>query len=460
VGAGGIQVALLVLTVCGIVRAQDGESGPFFRIFLSDGRTFASYGEYARVGDRVVFSLPLGEDRGSTRLHLTSVPADQVDWAATERYRDAVRASRYASARGDEDFAAMTSEVARTLNDIAVTEDKAAQLAMAERARRTLAEWPRDHYAFRAEDVRQILSILDEVVSELRAARGENRFDLNLVASVAPPAPVPILPPPTLQESIQQALMAARLAETSTDRISLAQSAVALVDSGGAGLPTSWTREVRSQARRTIAKEMDLTNRYTHLRTRALANATQAASNGDVRAVEHVLHDVRNGHGELHRARPDEVSALVAALEERLDAARRLRLARDQWAIKEGALRAYGDAVRKPFDDLGRARRALDDIRTLAGPDAGRLGALLERLAGGLARVRAIQPPVGAGPAHGVLVSALQLAQNAGRLRLAAVTSGDLKQAWDASAAAAGALMLADRAREELRRALLPPQLQ
>jgi hypothetical protein len=449
----------LTAVACALAHAQGAESGPFFRIFLNDGRTLASYGEYARVGDRVVFSLPLGEDRGSTRLHLTSVPASQVDWPATERYRDAVRASHYASTRGEEDFAVMTSEVARILNDISLTQDKSAQLSLAERARSALAEWPRDHYAYRADDVRQILSILDEVVSELRAARGENRFDLDLVATVTPPRPVPLLPPPTLQESIQQALVAASFADTPTDRISLVQSAVTLVDSD-ASLPEEWVREVRSRAGRTIARELDLTSRYTRLRSRALESATAAASRGDVRGVEAVLRDVRTGHADLRRGRADEVSALVAALEERLDAARRLRLARDQWTVKEGALRAYRDAVKKPFDELGRARAALDDIRTLAGPETGRLDALLDRLARGLARARAVAPPAGAQPAHGVLLSALQLAENAGRLRMAAVSSGDLKQAWDASAAAAGALMLTDRAREELNRALLPPQLQ
>ena len=29
-----------------------------FRVFLKDGRSLVSYGEVARVGDRVVFSMP------------------------------------------------------------------------------------------------------------------------------------------------------------------------------------------------------------------------------------------------------------------------------------------------------------------------------------------------------------------------------------------------------------------
>jgi hypothetical protein len=57
-----------------------------------------------------------------------------------------------------------------------------------------------------------------------------------------------------------------------------------------------------------------------------------------------------------------------------------------------------------------------------------------------------------------VLVSALQMADTAARLRQDAIASGTLKQAWDASAAAAGSLMLAERARGDLERVLEPPQ--
>ena len=81
-----------------------------------------------------------------------------------------MRAARYAATRGEADFAAMSALVARTLSDIAVTPGRGAQLALAERARRMLADWPREHYGYRAEDVRQTLALLDEVVAGLRAA--------------------------------------------------------------------------------------------------------------------------------------------------------------------------------------------------------------------------------------------------------------------------------------------------
>jgi hypothetical protein len=429
-----------------------------FRIFLRDGRTLTSYGEYARVGDRVVFSLPLGDPAANPRLHLASVPAGDVDWTATDRYRDALRASHYADTRGEQDFADMSGEVARLLSEIATTTDKGAQLKQAERALDLLTAWPAAHYAYRAEEVRQIQALVEEVVSDLRAARGESRFDLNLVASVAPPPVVPLMPPPTLQESIQQALTASKLADSATDRTSLLQSAVTLIDDNRRQLPSAWVNTARAEAVRALRTELDTNRAYSRLRTRALERATVAASRADVRGVERTLADVRKRDQQLGQRRPDDVQALVAALDERLDAARRLRLARDQWSIKEASLNEYGDRVRPALDALWRSRSVLDDIRMLSGPDATRLQRFRQSTAAQLARLRDITPPADARAVHGVATSALQLADSAARTRQQAVASASLKQAWDASSAAAGALMLAERARNDLARVLRPPE--
>src|ERR1700722_18629799 len=69
-----------------------------FRVFLKDGSTLVSFGEVARVGDRVVFSMPTtptsspDADQG---LHLVNLSADKVDWDHTTRYADSARASQY-----------------------------------------------------------------------------------------------------------------------------------------------------------------------------------------------------------------------------------------------------------------------------------------------------------------------------------------------------------------------------
>jgi hypothetical protein len=46
---------------------------PLFRVILNDGTALVSYGEFSRVGDRVVFSMPLDSPRGD-RLQLVNLP--------------------------------------------------------------------------------------------------------------------------------------------------------------------------------------------------------------------------------------------------------------------------------------------------------------------------------------------------------------------------------------------------
>ena len=74
-------------------------------------------------------------------------PASEVDWERTERYATALQAQNYAATRGEADFARLSDDVARTLNDIATVKDPAERLARAELARKTLNEWPGAHYA-------------------------------------------------------------------------------------------------------------------------------------------------------------------------------------------------------------------------------------------------------------------------------------------------------------------------
>jgi hypothetical protein len=56
-------------------------------------------------------------------------------------------------------------------------------------------------------------------------------------------------------------------------------------------------------------------------------------------------------------------------------------------------------------------------------------------------------------------MSAANLADNAGAIRTRAVLEGRIGDAWDASAAAAGALLLGAQARAEIDAALSLPQL-
>jgi hypothetical protein len=451
-------VALLwaVVATCP-VRAQESVVPALFTVVLRDGTSVSSYGEWARVGDRVVFSLPTSEVVDVPRLHLASLPSAEVDWEATERARDAVRAARYAATRGDEDFARLTSDIALLLNDAAADPDPSRKLATAQEARRRLLAWPADHFGYRHDEVRQIAGLVDEVIDELRAAAGEDRFALSFVANTAPPPPVVLPPRPTLQESIGQVLSVAGRTDAAAERLSLLRSAVVMLDEHQASLPPAWREATRAGVTADIVVEVRADRQYATLGARLLARAERAAARADVRGVERALRELRDADARLGARRPAEVAGLVAALGARLDAARRLRLAQDRWATKAPALGAYARAVRRPFDELARARSLFDDIRALAGPSVDDLTTLEARMARLIRDVAAITIPTDVTAPHAVLTSGLQLADHAVRLRREAIRTGDLRTAWDASAAAAGALLLLDRARDDVARAVAPP---
>lgn len=447
-----VLVAASAVSTPAPARAQAAPAGdpPAYRIFLEDGTAIATAGEFARVGDRVVAVVPLT----AGRQPVVTLPASAVDWTRTDRYTDAVRAARYAATRGETEFAAMSALVARTLSDIAVTPGRAAQLALAERARRILADWPQSHYEYRGDEVRQTIALLDEVISGLRAAAGYSSFDVTLVAATRPPAPEPVQGPPTLQEAIAQALRLSELAGGGAERAALLAEVDGALAEHGAALPAPWVSDARRRTSAALQAERRIDHAYTQLRTRAL----KAVERGGIRSLVRARARVVETDARLGRQRPREVQALLAAIDERLDAARRLRLARDQWAARLPALRAYRDAVEPASDLLRRGRDVLQDIRALAGPPIERLSALLHRVGRVAPVIRSIPVPAEARPVHASILHALQLAETAARYRERAVLDNDMRVAWDASAAAAGALLLAERADADLARLLQAPE--
>jgi hypothetical protein len=175
--------------------------------------------------------------------------------------------------------------------------------------------------------------------------------------------------------------------------------------------------------------------------------------------VERTIDRVHRTDARLGARRPETVAAVLAVLEERLDAARRLRLARDQWALKSPVLDRYRRNMSGPMDDLWKTRDDLDEIRSLAGPPATRLDRLERRLVNAGRRLAIVVPPEEATAAHALATSATQLALQAARLRREAIASGAMPRARDASAAAAGALMLMARARTAVVGVARRPQL-
>ena len=459
----GVFVLAGLLTRASAAPAAD--EATLFRVFLKDGGTLVSYGEVARVGDHVVFSMPTGVGTPPP-LHLTSLAADRIDWPRTERYAMSARSGRYIETQAENDYTELSNQVAATLNEVGQTSDTARRLELVERARRALVAWPPDHFNYREPDIRQLVTMLDAAIADLRTqgsqvSRG-SAFAFNLV-TVASPPPVfePLMPAPTLKESVDQVLLAAKLSESSSDRVELYKSALATLDrgKGDADVPAAWVATTSASLTQVIATEARVDRNYQSLQQRMLRLADLRAREGDVHAIERLVTRVHTNDDLLGNARPDVVNSMVAAIEERLDAARRLQLARDRWALRAPELSRYRFAIRGPLEQFAALKSTLEDIKSLAGTPPGTLR-FIERSIGRLSRTaNAIQPPDELADAHALFLSAVSLAQNAATIRREATLAVNIQRAWDASSAAAGALMLGAKARTDIQKLLRRPQL-
>src|SRR6266540_2222832 len=183
VSAAALVAAVLLFSVRG---ASAAEEATLLRVFLTDGTSLVSYGEPAKVGDRIVFSMPTGAGPVPP-LQLIDMPASRVDWERTSRYAASARATHYLQTQAENDYAVLSNDVAATLNDVSKAAEPAKRIELVERARKTLAEWPLTHYNYRQNEVRQMLTMLDEAIADLRAAATPGRYELTLSAFVDSP---------------------------------------------------------------------------------------------------------------------------------------------------------------------------------------------------------------------------------------------------------------------------------
>jgi hypothetical protein len=428
----------------------------------------------------------------------------------------------------------MSTRIARSLTEIAQGTNPNDQLRQAESARRELAEWPARHFGYKADEIRETLGVLDEVIAGLRAKATATRFDISLVAGVVPPPSVPLLAKPSLQDSIAQVLRLATLADSPSERVELLKSADLALDaavgttgvaarggrgdsaagasgasggantnaakadpksggsgersgtgagaaaagnagssgamgsSGAAGASGSaadaeaggaaWAVAARASIRRSIEAEAATDRAYATLASRVLARADRRMKRADVRGLTRLRDQVLDRDARLGGKRPQQLDALLATLNQRLDAAQRLRLARDRWAQQAETFRLYRRAIGAWVDVLQRAEKPLHDIRALAGPTAATLTELERRFDRLDPAMRMVLVPVDLRNTHASLVSAWQLADTAISQRQRAIANNDIDLARNASAAAAGSLMLLERVEMEIARSLEAPK--
>ena len=449
---------LVIALVCVMNLCAAGASAAdtvLYRLFLLDGTTLVSFGEFARVADRVVFSIPLGDTGTSPDLQLVSIPESSVDWDRTDKYADAVRAKRYGETRGENDFTLLGHRVAQALNDIALTADPKRRLAMAQEARGNLAQWPVQNFGYRAADVAQLVGMLDDVISDLRSAAGDSGFDLSLVATTPLPEPIDLLPAPDPRETMEQAFAASRATPEPAERLTLLQAIAAALK--GPAQRGGWASALYGRVSSDLTAELKVEKSYKDLASSTIAAVAPRAARGDVNGVQAIVHTVLATDDRLGRKRPQETAALLALLDLRLDDARRIRLARDAWAMRLGAFEAYRRAIGPSLDELRHLKRPLEEIRELSGPNPRTLTRLEQRIVMAKQAFAAIDAPSELQAAQSLYGTAFQFAKRAATARRDAVSSKDIKLAWDASSAAAGALMLIDRAADELQRLTTPP---
>ncbi|MGH9140090.1 MAG: hypothetical protein ACRD2I_02985 [Vicinamibacterales bacterium] len=454
-----VAAVFLAAALMNPLRAA-AEEVTLLRVFLTDGTSLVSYGEPSNANNRVIFLMPTAATKNPP-LHLVNLPLARVDWDRTTRYATNARASHYVETQAESDYAELSSEVASTLNEVARTVAPSERLAIVQRARQTLADWPQNHYNYRAAEVRQMLGLLDEAIADLEASRTPGRFALNLSTFTDPPVIVePLLPPPaTPQESIEQMLAAARAVDVSVERTSLLASAVGAIDREKAALPPEWARTTRALAQAEMVKELNLDRSYRSLTSRMMLLANRRAAEADVRGIERLVAAIHQWDTALGEKRPEAVNSLVQAVQVKLDAARRLQLARDHYALRAVEITRYRVAMRTPMEMLTRLTPSLEAVKALSGSAPEALDAIEYTVAHILTLASAVVPPQEFVAAHALLISAAQLAGTAAKIRREATLASDMSRAWDASSAAAGALMLGARARSDIQTALKPPQL-
>jgi len=453
-----LVLALACLAGSGAARAATDVT--LFRLFLTDGTSVVSYGEFARLTDRVIFSMPVGGDADQPRLHVVTLPVSAVDWTRTDRYTASARYQRYAETRGEDDFARLTNDVARILNEIALSTDRSQALAMAEQVRGELVEWPQTRFGYRQRDVNEILMLLDEAISGLRAAAGLDSFDVALVAAPAEIELEALFGMPTLREQLGQLLRVIELTDYPSERAALLQSTRALLNEATPGaIPDAEVEVFRKWAEERIEAERVVDRRYEALAQRLMTSATRAAERASVRDVERVLRQVPPEDERLGRQRPHTVAALLASLQSELVAAQDLRLRTDRWLLRRSLYRDYERAVGSELRELVEAEPALEAVQRLDGPLPDRLVRLRASLSGGAERLVRQSVPEDLRPTHDLYVSAWRFAENAFDTRLEAVESGSITVAWQASSAAAGALLMLSQAQQQLSELLEAPQL-
>ena len=450
----GWNRAALFVTL-GVICATPASAGALptplmLRLFLNEGGTMVSFGEFTRTPDLVVFAMPVGGPVSEPNLQVVSLPATAIDWSLTDGFAATARYHHYVATRGEDEFRQLTEGVARTLNLIAFSTEPAQALELAGRARAALVRWPGDHFGYGAPDVEEIVWLLDESIGSLRARLGVGAFDVSLTArTVAQPVGPP--PPPLAPLALLNGMLAgAHVSPRPADRMILLQTAMHYLDEARAVLPRT-ALDMKKALRGQIRDEQRTDARYARWSARLMKQAANAAAHGRAREAQAAVMRVIDDDRKMGQRRPEVVGALLTAVQQRVAEASALRLKRDRRELRRSQYAQYERAVGPMLAQIEKLGPVLTGIRHLEGPPASELSQWLNALAGGGRMLERQSSPEGITGPHGMLVGAWHLAEQALRSRQSAIAGADQALAAEASSAAVGALMLISSAQREYR---------
>jgi hypothetical protein len=216
---------------------------------------------------------------------------------------------------------------------------------------------------------------------------------------------------------------------------------------------------MRASLETRIRTDYEIDRKYAKLATRLTQRASREASQASITGVEKAMNRLDREDAKLGKRRPELIDSLRASIEASLSDARRLRLLRDQWVLRQSIYRSYQRQVGSQLLSLVKAQPQLEAIRRLDGPPLDMLQALQGRLSGGASALERVQVIEDLRPTHSMLVEAWRFAENAANGRAEAVSSGNVARAWQASSSAAGALMLLSQVQKGIQELLELPRL-
>lgn len=422
-----------------------------FRVFLKDGRILNSYGECATLPDELVCVVKLGGGAVAESHDVLTVPLALVDEPRTRDYARTLRALQYGVTRGEREYSEMTTELTRVMAEVEASTDRDRRLGIALMARQRLAGWSVEHFDFKAAETRQLVSILDEVIAELRIAAGDTKFSLDMVANLAPAEPQPLLPAPAHSESLATALSAAAVTPIAAERMSLLRSAhrvAAATPELDAGL--------RNRIAQTLQAEEVIDRQYRTLMQDVIARADVAVRSGRVGQVQRLAAEVHQRDQKLGARRPREMAALGRRLDIELQQAREQQAAFARWTSVKSQLLAYEVRLRAVFDGWVAHRPVLHDVRAETTVRASALDSAVRRFTALDATLASMQPLPEVREVHALLRSAVQMARQGLILGQRVAVARNVEVSRNASSAVAGAELLLEQGRSALIRALNP----